>query len=100
MDIVSKMDSKLAVMEVNARRSEPGSAVPKAPGKADITPEEQRVYIGYKMRELESRIQLIEYSIENSGITGDKLTIARKDMSSWKKELAELQAVEKKIPNS
>jgi hypothetical protein len=100
MDIVSKMDSKIAVMEVNAKRAEPGSAVPKAPGKADITPEEQRVYIGYKMRELESRIQLIEYSIENSGITGDKLTIARKDMISWKKELSELQAVEKKIPNS
>ena len=52
------------------------------------------------MRELESRIQLIEYSIENSGITGDKLSIARKDMTSWKKELSELQEVEKKIPNS
>lgn len=100
MDIVSKMDSKLAVMEVNARRAEPNSAVPKAPSKADITPEEQRIYIGYKTRELESRIQLIEYSIENSGISGDKLTIARKDISSWKKELADLQDVEKKIPNT
>ncbi|MBP9887007.1 MAG: hypothetical protein KBF93_11970 [Leptospiraceae bacterium] len=100
MDIVSKMDSRLAVMEVNARRAEPNSAVPKAPGKSDITPEEQRIYIAFKTRELESRIQLIEYSIENSGISGDKLTIARKDMSSWKKELADLQDVEKKIPNT
>ncbi len=100
IDIVAKMDSKLAVMEINARKSEPGSAVPKAPGKADITPEEQRIYIGFKTKELESRIQLIEYSIESSGINGDQLTIARKDISTWKKELTQLQDVEKKIPNS
>ncbi len=100
IDIVAKMDSKLAVMEINARKSEPGSAVPKAPGKADVTPEEQRIYIGFKTKELESRIQLIEYSIESSGINGDQLTIARKDISSWKKELTDLQDVEKKIPNS
>lgn len=100
IDIVTNMDSKLAILEINARKSEPGSTVPKAPGKADITPEEQRIYISYKMRELESRIQLIEYSIENSGITGDKITIARKDISAWKKELADLQEVVKKIPNS
>jgi hypothetical protein len=100
IDIVAKMDSKLAVMEINSRKSEPGSAVPKAPGKADITPEEQRIYIGFKTKELESRIQLIEYSIESSGINGDQLTIARKDISTWKKELTDLQDVEKKIPNS
>lgn len=100
IDIVAKMDSKLAVMEINARKSEPGSAAPKAPGKADITPEEQRIYIGYKTRELESRIQLIEYSIENSGISGDQLSIARKDISNWRKELTDLQDVEKKIPNT
>ena len=100
IDIVSKIDSKLAVFEVNARKSEPGSAVPKAPAKADITPEEQRIYIGFKTKELESRIQLIEYSIESSGINGDQLTIARKDISAWKKELTDLQEVERKIPNS
>ena len=94
------MDSKLSVIEINARKSEPGSAVPKAPGKADVTPEEQRIYIGFKTRELESRIQLIEYSIENSGINGDQLTIARKDISDWKKELSQLQDVERRIPNS
>lgn len=100
IDIVSKMDSKLAVSEINSRKSEPGSAVPKAPGKSDVTPEEQRIYIGFKTKELESRIQLIEYSIESSGINGDQLTTARKDISAWQKELTGLQEVEKKIPNS
>jgi hypothetical protein len=100
IDIVTKMESKLSVIEINARKSEPGSAVPKAPGKPDVTPEEQRIYIGFKTKELESRIQLIEYSIENSGINGDQLTIARKDISEWKRELTQLQEVERKIPNS
>jgi type IV secretory pathway VirB10-like protein len=100
IDIVTKMESKLAVVEINSRKAEPGSAAPKAPVKPDVTPEEQRIYIGFKTKELESRIQLIEYSIENSGINGDQLTIARKDISNWKKELTDLQEVEKKIPNS
>lgn len=100
VDIVSKIESKIAVAEVSAKKSEPGSTPPKAPSKPDVTPEEQRIYIGFKTKELESRIQLIEYSIDNSGISGDQLTTARRDIAGWKKELTDLQDVEKKIPNT
>ena len=99
LDIVSKLDSKFSVFEANSKRLEVGK-VPQIPSKPDVTPEEQRVYISYKLRELQSRIELIEYSIDSKAINGDQLTIARRDIETWKKELTKLQDVEKQIPKT
>lgn len=99
LDLVAGMDTKFAIMEINARTADPG-VNPKTPSKPDVTPEEQRAYFSYKIKELESRIQLIEYSIESSGLDAQKTAIAKKDLTVWKKELAELQEISTQVPKT
>ena len=100
LDIVSKLDSKLAVDMINSSKSAVSGTNPTIPTKPEVTPEEQRTFISFKQKELQSRIELIEYSIEAKAINGDQLPIARKDILAWKKQLTELDTVQSQIPRT
>jgi len=66
----------------------------------EINPEEQRIYFNYKIQELQSRIELVEYWLENQGesIDPQQKQIASQDLMEWKKELEEYKKLLKEIP--
>ncbi|MCT8333000.1 hypothetical protein NUH30_04890 [Leptospira sp. 85282-16] len=60
----------------------------------------QRAYFDFKINELESRIQMVEYWMENKHPSGEVKQSAEKDLSLWKKELASLKEVRSQVPNT
>ncbi|MBI37974.1 MAG: hypothetical protein CMF59_00120 [Leptospiraceae bacterium] len=98
LDLVSSVESRLAVNQANARNAEPGEDGPDAPSESPVKPEEQRQYFEYRIKELESRIQLIQYFIENGEPDKQQRDMAAEEIATWKKELEEFQEVMKQIP--
>jgi hypothetical protein len=81
METFTGVDATYARMESKFKYSEPGSEPPKAPKSAKdagVTPDEQKVYFSYRIRELESRIELMDYVKENKGLTEDQVRTAEK----------------------
>lgn len=72
---------------------------PQTSNTPGVTPQAQRVYFDYKIRELESRIQLIEFAKQNKGLTSEQEAMAEKEIAIWKKEIEQLKEVAKTIPN-
>lgn len=98
IDSVASVESRLADMRAAARSAQPGRDGPDAPAQPSVSPEEQRRYFGFKQRELESRIQLIEYALEKNRLPADQLAEARKDLELWRKQLSEIQKVSGEVP--
>ncbi len=73
---------------------------PVTPKDAGVTPDQQRAFFDYKIREVESRIELIQYAREQKGLSSDQEKIADRDIAQWKKELEDLQKVSKTVPNT
>ncbi len=94
-DIESRIASLKSKLE---RDSKVGIDGPEAPEKPNLAPEEQKAYFSYKIRELESRIQLIEYWLENQNINPEQKNNAEEEIKQWKKELSEYQSLLKQIP--
>ena len=65
-----------------------------------ITPEQQRNYFNYKIKELESRIQLVEFYLNSGQAGATKKTAAQKELIAWKKELEEMIRIRAQVPNS
>lgn len=95
IDIESKIASLKSKLE---KDSKVGIDGPDAPEKPNITPEEQKNYFSYKIKELESRIQLIEYWLENQNVDPQQKKDAEEELKQWKKELSEYQSLLKQIP--
>ncbi len=72
---------------------------PQTSNTPGITPQAQKVYFDYKIIELESRIQLIEYAKQNKAFSSEQEAMADKEIANWKKEIEELKEVAKTIPN-
>lgn len=72
---------------------------PQTSNTPGVTPQAQKVYFDYKIQELESRIQLIEYAKENKALSPEQEAMANKEIAAWKKEIEDLKAVAKTIPN-
>lgn len=98
IDTVADVESRLAVQRAQARSAQPGQDGPNAPEQPTISAEEQNRYFGFKIRELESRIQLVEYSIEKGRLPDDQREMADEDLARWKKELEDLRNVAGQIP--
>jgi len=85
-------------------------AQPAAGGPAELTeqqardsgttPEQQRNFFNYKIKELESRIQLVEFYLNSDDLGASKKTAAKKELIVWKKELEELMRTRAQVPNS
>lgn len=100
IELVADMETNYALMQVRARNAQPGSAPPTQPTKAQVTPAKQRAYFQYKIREVESKIQLIEYTIAQNKLKESQKTTAQKDLQIWKKQLKELQEISAKVPRT
>ncbi|TGM08914.1 hypothetical protein EHQ76_02900 [Leptospira barantonii] len=99
LDAVTGMESRNAISRSLGKYAEPGNE-PKAPTESSVNPKEQRAYISYKIDELESRIQLIEYTIQQGKLNPDQVGTANQDLLVWKKELTDLRQVQSQIPGS
>ncbi|PJZ56408.1 hypothetical protein [Leptospira barantonii] len=99
LDAVTDMESRNAISRSLGKYAEPGNE-PKAPTESSVNPKEQRAYISYKIDELESRIQLIEYTIQQGKLNPDQVGTANQDLLVWKKELTDLRQVQSQIPGS
>ncbi|MCX8000399.1 MAG: hypothetical protein N3A69_15840, partial [Leptospiraceae bacterium] len=72
---------------------------PQTSNTPGITPQAQKVYFDFKIKELESRIQLIEFAKQNKAFSPEQEAMADKEVASWKKEIEQLKEVAKTIPN-
>ncbi|MCB1139752.1 MAG: hypothetical protein KDK23_13390 [Leptospiraceae bacterium] len=100
LDLVSSVESRLATNKAKARSAEPGQDGPDAPEESPVTPEEQRAYFQYRIQELESRIQLIDYFITNGEPDEQQKKLAAEEIKTWQKELDEYKEVMESIPEN
>ncbi|WP_078129082.1 hypothetical protein [Leptospira alexanderi] len=99
LDTFTDVESRNVSTRFLEKYSEPGKE-PELSSESNVTPKEQLVYINYKIEELESRIQLIEYTIEQEKLDSNQIEIAKQDLKDWKDELSELKQVQSQIPRS
>ncbi|EPG81348.1 hypothetical protein [Leptospira santarosai] len=99
LDTFADVESGNISVRFLEKYSEPGKE-PEFSSELNVTPKEQLVYINYKIEELESRIQLVEYTIQQKKLDADQIEIATQDLIDWKGELSELKQVQSQIPRS
>lgn len=98
LDNFTDMTARQANFSAMTKYASPGTEPPQAPSEAEVSPEVQRSYFRYKKKELESRIQLVRYMMENSYLEKDQQEIAMKDLEKWQKELNQIIEISKKVP--
>lgn len=101
LEIFTDLESRYASIKAKYKKNTNTNVDgPDAPKDSPITPDEQRQYFNYKIHELQSRIELIEYWLENQKdqLDSQQLEIANQDLSTWKKELEEYKKLLKDIP--
>jgi len=99
LDLVAGVDSFFS-REVSRGKYAEGGKDPVVPKEAGVTPDQQKAFFDYKIREIESRIELIQYAREQKALSSDQDRIADKDIAEWKRELEDLQKVAKLVPNT
>lgn len=97
LDKVTSAESKFALSRNEGRYAQPGS-VPNRPSDPNVTPEEQKAYFSYKISELESRIQLVQYAIQQGRMDSSQIPQANSDIASWQKELLQLRQASESVP--
>lgn len=97
LDKVTSAESKFALSRNEGKYAQPGS-VPTRPSDPNVTPEEQKAYFSYKISELESRIQLVQYAIQQGRMDASQIPQANSDINSWQKELLQLRQASESVP--
>ncbi|MCR9141669.1 MAG: hypothetical protein NXI24_05410 [bacterium] len=107
LDTIGTIESGLASARIAARKdSAPADATgagkegPAAPAEPEVTPEQQRKFFDYKIQELESRIQLVQFTIEKGRMDADQLPDARKELAEWQAKIEEYKQVRATVPGS
>jgi hypothetical protein len=101
LETFTYLESKYASIKSKLNKeAQPGVDGPEAIKEINPEPEEQRTYFQYKVKELQSRIELIEYWLENEGanLNSQQKELAEQDLQQWKKELNEYNKLLKEIP--
>ncbi|MEM4714455.1 MAG: hypothetical protein QXQ79_02875 [Candidatus Nanoarchaeia archaeon] len=93
-EVEAKIASQKSKLDKEAKIAIDG---PEPPNQPVLTADEQKAYFSYKIKELKSRIQLIEYWLENQNIDPEQKKIAEEDLKQWKKELVEYENLKKQI---
>lgn len=100
-----RLDNTTAVVARQAAQShaqkyaEPGQAPPAAPAEpVDVAM--QRDFFDYKIRELESRLQLVNFYLANGQPSAEKRAAANKDIQQWTRELESLRQARAMLPSS
>ncbi|TGK00968.1 hypothetical protein EHO59_13695 [Leptospira semungkisensis] len=97
LDKVTSAEAKFALFRNAGKYAQPGSLANR-PNDPNISPEEQKAYFGYKIAELESRIQLVQYAIQQGRMDSSQIPQANSDISVWQKELQQLQQISSSVP--
>jgi hypothetical protein len=105
--IRKQLDDVTAVAAQNGTRKATGAPGTPAPTLTEaqarekgITPEQQNNFFSYKIRELESRVQLGEFSLTSNEMNATQKAAMTKELVVWKKELEGLTKVKAQIPKS
>ncbi len=99
LDDTTAVATRLAAQQHAQRYAPVGQEPPAAPPiPSDSAP--QREYFDYKIRELESRLQLLAFYLDSGQPSAAKRAIARKDMEQWNKELESLRLARAAVPAS
>ncbi|EKP06137.1 MULTISPECIES: hypothetical protein [Leptospira] len=99
LDTFTDIETKNAIIYSLAKYAEPGKTPEEPSSRPNVDPKEQHAYFQYRIEELESRIQLIEYTIQEGRLESDQVETAYQDLEDWKKELSELKQVQSQIPD-
>ncbi|EOQ87442.1 hypothetical protein LEP1GSC202_2877 [Leptospira yanagawae serovar Saopaulo str. Sao Paulo = ATCC 700523] len=99
LDSFTAMDASFSASVSKEKWSDKPSAEEPNVGERP-SPKVQKAYFDFKINELESRIQMVEYWLENKKPSGDVKSSAEKDLQLWKKELASLKDVRNQVPNT
>lgn len=112
LDDTTAMAARMAAQKHADRYAQPPSvgdsaqrqiAVPPSEQQArdaGVNPVQQRNFFNYRIRELESRIQLVEFYLASDDMAATKKAAATKEVTVWKKELEELTRMRAQIPAS
>ncbi|WP_082281495.1 hypothetical protein [Leptospira kirschneri] len=99
LDTFTDIETKNAIIYSLAKYAEPGKTTEEPSPRPNVDPKEQHAYFQYRIEELESRIQLIEYTIQEGRLESDQVETAYQDLEDWKRELSELKQVQSQIPD-
>ena len=99
LDNTTAVEARQAAQSYALRYVEPGQAPPSAPA-APADAAMQRDYFDYKIRELESRLQLINFYLANGQPSAQKRAAANKDIQQWTRELESLRQGRAMLPSS
>lgn len=100
LDTVTSVDTRFANMRAEARSAQPGKDGPDAPAQPSVSPAEQRVYFDYKIQELQSRIQLVEYMLENGTPDAEQKASAATELKQWNAQLENYKKLKSSIPGT
>ncbi len=89
LDTYTDVSIRFARIGRKARFAEPGKPTPTE--DVAFTFEEQQTYFNYRIEELESRIQLLDFALEKSGLDADQVTRSKVERAEWVKELEDLK---------
>jgi len=100
LDTVTGVDTRFAAMRAESRNAAPGQDGPDAPAQPTIPAAEQRIYFDYKIQELQSRIQLVEYMLENGNPDAEQKASAQTELKQWNAQLENYKKLKSSIPGS
>lgn len=100
LDSFTSMEAKFASYIASNKYATPGTEAPDRISEKDADPKEMSKYFEYKVRELESRIELLEYTMEKARLSSVDEAIAKKDIDELKKQLVNLKEMQAQVPRS
>jgi len=89
LEAYTHVAAAIAAKRSKSKYDKPGTKAPEI--DLGVSPEDQRVYFKYRIHELESRMQLLEFAFERKGLDPDQTSRAKREMQEWKKELNDLK---------
>ncbi|MBW7858964.1 MAG: hypothetical protein H3C43_11880 [Leptonema sp. (in: Bacteria)] len=98
LDTVGEVETNLAVQRTRLNKEAQIGVDGPSNSEPQVTPKQQRSYFEYRISELESRIQLIEYFLDKGSASADQKATANQDLAQWKKELEDYKKVMAEIP--
>ena len=99
LDAVGEMSTEVALQRARARKNADTSQDgPDAPPEPTVDPETQKKYFNYRIQELQSRIELIEYALAKGELDPDQVPEAQKELEEWKAQKKELEEVLAQVP--
>lgn len=98
LDNTTAVVAQQAAQSYAQRYATPNQPPPGPPAVPD--PAVQRDFLDYKIHELESRLQLVNFYLANGQPSAEKRAAAHKDIQQWNHELESLRQVRASLPSS